>query len=128
MLLWIFTYIFVINSHINLQSFRVDLHNSIIYHLVMGGQELQLMERLRRALPTHAQNFESHPSVRCQPSPQNWVLRLSFIPHSVPTLIADNIMKKSISYSFSIKLKKNVACGAHFQFHNHDLFEKVYCN
>ena len=47
--------------------------------------------------------------------------------HPVPPFIADHILE-IISNRFQLNFTKKIACGAHFQFHNYDLFEKVNCN
>ena len=42
-----------------------------------------------------------------------------------PLLIADHIFGKKVSLIvFRHKFYENLVCGAHFQFDNHDLFEK----
>ena len=44
-------------------------------------------------------------------------------------LITDYIFGKNVSLPVSDKnFTKNFTCGTHFQFHNHDLFEKVHWN
>ena len=43
-----------------------------------------------------------------------------------PLLIKDHIFGKKVSLIvFRHKFYQNLACGAHSQFNNHDLFEKV---
>ena len=43
-----------------------------------------------------------------------------------PLLNTYHIFEKNISLiDFRHKFYQNIACGAHFQFSNHDLFEKV---
>ena len=37
-------------------------------------------------------------------------------------------VQKTLADSNSDAVKKNLACGVHFQFHNHDLLEKVNWN
>ena len=63
------------------------------YYSNLGDQDLQLEEGLGRALPTHAQNFETHPSFGCHSPPKNRVLPLSFMLHLVPSLIANHLVK-----------------------------------
>ena len=46
-----------------------------------------------------------------------------------PLLITDHIFEKMVSLIvFRHKFYQNLACGPHFQFNNHELFEKVDCN
>ena len=77
-----------------------------------------------RALRTNAQNFEARPSLDVTPHQKNSALPISFMPSPIPPLIADHILEKSISNSFYT----HFASGGHFQFHNHDLFEKAHWN
>ena len=66
----------------------------------MEDKNLQVREGLVRALPTHAKNFEPRPSIGCHPSPKNKFFPLSFLPHSVPPLITDDMLEKNTSNSF----------------------------
>ena len=44
----------------------------------------------------------------------------------IPLLTADHIFGKKVSLVvLDTNFTKNFACDAHFQFRNHDLFEKV---
>ena len=45
-----------------------------------------------------------------------------------PRLIADHVFGKKVSLVFRQKFYQNLACGAYFQFNNHDLFENVEWN
>ena len=54
-------------------------------------------------------------------------LPLFFMSHQVPPLIVDHILEY-ISNSFQTNFIKHFACGAHFQFHSNNLFEKVRWN
>ena len=82
----------------------------------MEDQDLQLMEGLGRNLPTHTQNFETHPFVRCHSPPKKWVLPRSFMSQLISPLMADLIFQKGISNSFYINFIKHSVCGALFSF------------
>ena len=97
-------------SHTLFKIVTVFRPSALLKIFFMGDQD--------RALPTHTQNFELHPSVGCHSPLKDWGL-----PLPIPPLIENHILEKRISNSF---FNKNFACGAHFQFHNHDLFEKVF--
>ena len=74
-------------------------------------QDLQLSEAMGWALPTHAQNFEPHPSVGCHPPPpylqkSGCSLFLSCLTF-VPLLIANYMLEKVCLIAFrQILLKK----------------------
>ena len=49
----------------------------------------------------------------------------AFLLGHCPLLITDHIFGKKVSLIvFRHKVYENLVCGAHFQFNNHDLFEK----
>ena len=50
----------------------------------------------------------------------------AFLLGHCPLLITDHIFGKKVSLIvFRQKFYQNLACGIHFQFNNHDLFESV---
>ena len=51
------------------------------------------------------------------------VFPLSFMLHPIPPLIADQILEKILAFKH---FTKTFASGAHFQFHNHDLFQNFH--
>ena len=59
----------------------------------IGHRDLPLRERLGGLTP-YAKNFESLSSVGFDPSPKNWVLRLSFMSHPNHPLIKEYILDK----------------------------------
>ena len=80
---------------------------------LLWDQDLQLSEGLRRVLPIHTQNFESHSSVECHCPPKNWILPTFFMPYPVLPLIADQILKKKKSLTDFRLMLPNVLLWVH---------------
>ena len=78
--------------------------------------------------PHSCPKFYTSPFTWMSPLIKELSFLLSFMPHPAPPLIVDYILENYIFNSLKTNLTQNFDYGAHFQFHNHDLFEKVYQN
>lgn len=89
-------------SH-SFQNFYSNQTNKLLRVFFIGDQDLQLREGLGTALPTHAQNFEFHPSMGFIPQQKNKSSPFSscFISNSIQTNFS-RLLNLGHTYSFII--------------------------